>query len=451
MESWTIIIIGATGDLSRRRLIPTLYELLKHQQVSFDFIGAAKEEISAHTLISESIPHADKDLLATLLSRSHYQKIDFEKPESFIALTKAILAGEKLSGTKNRLVYCAIDSHWYHVVTEILCKEQILIRSNPHHRIVYEKPFGWDAESAQTLNSAVTSLLDEEQIYRVDHYMSKALVASLLTMRFSNVFFEPLWNNEYIDHVQIVLSEKDTLKKRGSFYDRYGALKDVVQNHLFQLLAYVTLEKPSVLDHESISTAKLTILKELTFTDGIRGQYRGYTTVPGVDQESTTETYAFLRAEINSPRWSGVPLYLVTGKGLDHKSTEIHIIFKPQNHAPSNRLVIKVSPHATLLLTMNAQKIEEPEIVPVSLEFCYRCTFGPQPHSYQTLFLDIMKGDKTIAVSFEEIEAAWNCIAQIEMLKLPLYHYEISSAGPQEAQALSTSYQLNKPRPGSKA
>ncbi len=446
MEVWTIIIIGASGDLSRRRLIPTLYEMLKHEKdLSFLFVGAAKDAISIEQLLTESIAHRDPALLEKLITRSTYQTIDFTDPETFSELAKTIVQQEKNGDhtTQRRLVYLAIDSRWYSGVTASLCKEGILQKSVVTHRIIYEKPFGWDTASALSINNEVTHLLDEDQIYRVDHYISKALVTSLLTTRLSNVFFEPILNSDYVDQVQIILSEKDTLEKRGLFYDRYGTLKDVVQNHMLQLLACIGMEKPPSLDHESVTEYKKTVLREIKVIDGLLGQFHGYRDIPGVSENSTRETYALLRAEITTPRWHKVPFYLKTGKALDYKSTEIHIVFKPQKLADvsipfeSNRLIIRISPDSALLLRLNAQKIREPELVPVSLEFCYRCTFGAQPHSYETLFHDVMKGDKSVAVTFDEIEYAWECISQIEKLKLPLYSYKVGSSGPLEAEEFS--------------
>lgn len=451
MKGWTIIIIGATGDLSRRRLIPTLYEMLKHQEDgSYAFIGAAKESVAIAPLIKESVPHGDPHLLEGLIERSSYQTVDFSHPESFSLLARKIDEQEmKLSLPGNRLVYLAIGSEWYGPVTTYLCQKGIIKKNCPSHRVIYEKPFGWDTDSARTINECITQLLDEEQIYRVDHYISKALVTSLLLTRVSNVFFEPVWNGDYIDQVQIILSEKDTVQKRGEFYDRYGALKDVVQNHMLQLLSCIGMEKPPSFSPECISDYKRFILQHIRFTDGLLGQYTGYKEVPGVAPGSTRETYALLRAEINTPRWQGVPFLLKTGKALDHKSTEIHLIFKPQKLAQelttfdANRLIIRISPDSALLLKLNVEKVREAESVPISLEFCYRCTFGSQPHSYETLFYDVMKGDKSIAINFEEILYAWESMSALTELSLPLYSYAPGSSGPQEAEAFSKKYSIS--------
>ncbi len=452
METWTIIILGATGDLSRRRLIPTLYEIVKHRKdLTFSFIGAAKDEIAIADLIKKSIPDGAPEVIEELIKRSSYQAIDFTKPETFKALADLIADQEKahdLSG--QRLVYLAVASQWYCTITKLLHEYEIIKRCDTH-RIVYEKPFGWDADSAREINACITKILEEDQIYRVDHYLSKALVTSLLLTRFSNVFFEPVWNSQYIDQVQIILSETISLEGRGDFYDQYGALKDVVQNHMLQLLAYIGMEQPPSFTPGIVSTFKSYILNHTTITDGLLGQYESYRSVPGVAADSTRETYVILRAEIHTPRWQNVPFFIKTGKALDYKSTEIHIVFKPQSKRlihksglfDANRLIIRISPDSAILLRLNAQKGREPAILPISMEFCYRCTFGlEQPHSYETLFYEIMRGDKSAVVSLDEIVYAWNIINDIKKLSLPLYPYAPGSGGPQEADAFSKKYDI---------
>ncbi len=452
METWTIIILGATGDLSRSRLLPTLYEIIKHRDdLSFAFIGSAKDQIDIVDLIQESIT-GDKELIAKLCKRSSYIQVDFTKPETFKELAEHIDTTERkhtLSG--NRLVYFAIASQWYCTVTKLLTQYGI-VSKNGTHRVVYEKPFGWDAQSAQEINACITKELTEEQIYRVDHYLTKSLVTSLLLTRFSNVFFEPIWNNTYIDQVQILLNETEMLDKRGDFYDKYGALKDVVQNHMLQLLSFIAMEKPPSFDPETISEYKNHVLKHTTITDGLLGQYDSYKQVPGVDPNSHTETYALLKAKVDIPHFKNIPIYIKTDKALDTKSTEIHIVFKPQAQElmqktgtfDANRLIIRISPDSAILLRLNAQKARAPEVLPISMEFCYRCTFGQeQPHSYETLFYEIMRGDKSATVTLEEIVYAWNIIAQIQNLSLPLHSYTPGSSGPPEAQEFTKKYGIN--------
>ncbi len=457
METWTIIILGATGDLARRRLIPTLYEIMLHKKdLSFAFVGAAKEVVAIESLINNCLPNGKKEIIQQLITSSIYVPIDFTDADSFKTLAKEIDRIEKqhnLSG--NRLVYFSVASQWYCDVTRLLTEYSIINKHDPsskvQHRLVYEKPFGWDAQSARDINACITSFVHEHQIYRIDHYLSKALVTSLLLTRFSNVFFEPIWNAEFIDQVQITLTETITLAGRGDFYDQYGALKDVVQNHILQLLAFIAMDKPPLCDPQTISSYRSSILQHIKITDGLLGQYDGYRSVPGVAPDSTRETYALLRAEITKPRWKDVPFFIKTGKALDTKSTEIHIVFKPQQmhfaHGAktfeSNRLIIRISPDSAILLRLNAQKGREPEILPISMEYCYRCTFGQeQPHSYETLFYEIMHGDKSAVVSLDEIVYAWDCIHEIENLNLPLLSYTPGSSGPDEEKVFTEKYAI---------
>ncbi len=449
METWTIIILGATGDLSRSRLLPTLYEISKHKKdLSFAFIGAAKDSIDITDLIYKSVK-GDQQIIDTLCKRSSYIQIDFTEPASFKRLAEQVAHVEReLNLSGQRLVYLSIASQWYCTVTELLTKYGI-IGKTPFHRVVYEKPFGWDDQSAEEINDCLIKELTEEQIYRIDHYLTKSLVTSLFVTRFTNVFFEPVWNNQYIDQVHITLTEQERLDKRGTFYDQYGALKDVVQNHLLQLLSFVAMEKPPTFDPQTVSDYKSVVLRHTTITDGLLGQYESYKKVPGVAPDSQTETYALLKAEVSTPRWENVPFFIKTGKALATKSTEIHIVFKPQTEEliaqtgtlDTNRLIIRISPDSAIFLRLNAQKKQAPEVVPISMEFCYRCTFGQeQPHSYETLFYEIMKGDKSATVTLDEIVYAWDVIAHIQNLALPLYSYKAGTSGPQEAYSFSKKY-----------
>lgn len=457
MESWSIIILGATGDLSRKRLIPALYAMLRHKpHLSFIFIGAAKDVTTAETLIHESIPQGDSEVVSHLISRSSYKAIDFNKEEDFHVLATHIAALEKehkMSG--NRLVYLSVASEWYCKLTQYVVAAGIIQNQknlqNKYHRIVYEKPFGSDAHSAKEINNCITDLLTEEQLFRVDHYLTKALTNSLTLLRFSNIFFEPVWNAQYVDQVHILLSETASVEGRGAFYDTYGALKDVVQNHMFELMALIGMERPASVNHYDLSDTKTALLRSIAVTDGLLGQYEGYTQVAGVQPHSQRETFALLRCIVNNPRWQGVPFYLKTGKCLSYKSTEIHLVFKPlskgiigqEGFFRPNRLIIHISPDSGFVLSMNSRVGLEHQTKEITMDFCYRCSFGYEtPHSYERLFLELFAGDKTIAVSPKEIQTAWEIIDQVTKLKLPLYTYKPSSYGPTEIDAFTQKYAI---------
>jgi glucose-6-phosphate 1-dehydrogenase len=277
-------------------------------------------------------------------------------------------------------------------------------------------------------------------VYRIDHYLTKEVVSNIAMIRFTNCVLEPLWSNRYIDHVQIILSESVGIENRGGYYDAYGALRDVVQNHMLELLALICMESPEKLTGDYIRMERVKVLKKLQFLDGILGQYEGYEQEPQVKSNSTTDTYAVLKLAVNTPRWSGVPFYLKTGKYLHKKETIIHIKFKQVNclllqgcPTDSNWLTIQIDPEATFVLTLNVKKPNSMEIVPVGMEFCHSCIFGLQtPQAYEVLFEEIIRGEQSVSVRFDEIEYAWKLIDAVEDKKLPLFKYAKGSTGPQE-------------------
>lgn len=457
-SNWTIIILGATGDLSRKKLLPALYYLFKHNnKANFIFIGAARDnKIDIKTLFEQSNISASKDDISytnELLKRSYYYAVDFNNPSDFDKLAKAINSAELEQNMQdnNRLIYLAASAHFYCSITKNLISSGIIKKedknSTKHYRVVYEKPFGWDLESAKAINRCIDKLINEEQIYRVDHYLTKALVNSIGLIRFSNILFEPVWNKEYVDHVQIIFSEKVSVEGRGAFYDQYGALKDVVQNHMLQMLSLVAMERPESLDAVSVSKAKCQVLRNTFITHGLKGQYKGYLQEPGVNPLSMTETFAVLKCYIDTARWHNVPFYLKTGKTLVHKSTEIHIVFKQipkelfllKGNYDSNVLTIRISPNSGFSLRLNVQKASSPyNVIPMSMDFCYHCFFGHDvPRAYEILLRDVMSGDKSISVSPEEIELAWQIIAQANKLKLNLYRYEQGTQGPHESEVFA--------------
>jgi glucose-6-phosphate 1-dehydrogenase len=448
MSDVTIILFGATGDLSHRKLLPAFYSMLKHTHIrKFLFIGTAREVIDTRELFHQVFKDEQDSFVKELQERFYYMPLDSADAEGFKKLSLLIAAKEQEHGMAgNRIVYLAVPAELYCILTKEVVQAGIIERQSAlqgiYHRIVYEKPFGWDLASAYAINTCIKELLAEIQIYRVDHYLTKALVTSIGLSRLSNKIFEPLWNNKHIDNVQIILSETDSIEGRGEFYDRYGALKDVVQNHMFQLLSLIAMEPPATLDPTHVSEAKKEVLKELIIKDGILGQYKGYREESGVNSDSTTETFAVLSCTIPTARWKGVPFYLKTGKCLRQKSTDIFITFKgvsrdiidlPGTFAP-NALTIRVSPNAGFSLQLNTQKGLNKTVVPITMNFCYRCVFGyEEPHSYERLFYNVIHGDKSISVSSEEIEYAWRGIEQIKKLQLPLYEYNCGTTGPEAA------------------
>lgn len=464
MSKWTIIILGASGDLSKKNIIPALCGLIKHKpDFEFIFIGTAKDDITKEKLLeSANISLVDREQFLNVLNeRSTYYMLDFDDQEEFKKFAQFIEKYEQENNMPgNRLVYLAVAAQLYCSITKKLIvsgiiKHESQLRSNLKNIVTYEKPFGWDLESSESINQCVNNLISNNQIYRVDHYLTKALVSSMVSIRFSNSIFEHIWNNNYIDQVQIIFSEDISIAGRGAFYDRFGAIKDVLQNHMLQLLSLVAMEKPKTLEGQDISEAKCNVLKNAVIQEGITGQYIGYQEEKAVKSASTTETFAILKCAINTPRWHNVPFYLKTGKNLDRQVTEIRVILKAVNKNifslngfyDPNIITFCISPSSDFSLRLNMQQHSLhnniSNVIPISMDFCYNCFFGCDlPLSYETLIYDIINGDKSISVNFDEIKYAWLLLESLKKLKLPLYEYQIGTNGPKEAQNFAEKYNI---------
>ncbi len=452
MKNVTIILFGATGDLSKRKILPALYQLfVKNKLEKVIIVGAAFDDVTSDQMIDAAKPFVqDKDetIWSGLRAISYYKKIDFTKPADFESLRAFVQECElKHKMVPSRLFYAATAADFFCPITHNSAEVGLLQRKNTHdqvwHRIVYEKPFGHDLQSAHTINECIKNCIDESQVYRIDHYLTKEVVSNIAMIRFTNCVLEPLWSNRYIDQVQIVLSESVGLEGRGIYYDAYGALRDVVQNHMLELLALICMESPEKLTGDYIRAERVKVLEKVKFIDGILGQYDGYTDEPHVKKDSHTDTYASLKLAIDTPRWVGVPFYLKTGKCLDKKETIIHIKFKQVDcllmrgcPTDSNWLTIQIAPEATFVLTLNVKKPNTADtMMPVGMEFCHSCLFGVQtPEAYEVLLDEVARGEQSISVRFDEIEHAWKLIDVIEQQKLPLFTYEKKSKGPQEEQ-----------------
>lgn len=452
MNSCTIIIFGATGDLSKKKLIPAIYKLVAGNKLgNFVVVGSAIEDITAEQMLNhakEFIPTIDEQVWDTLRGRTYYHQVNVVKQEGFDVLHILVTRLEKKYGLRgNRLLYLAVAAHFFCSITHHVARSGLAQRlAKPEqqwHRIVYEKPFGHNLQSAHDINMCIAKLFNETQIYRIDHFLTKEVVSNIVLVRFTNCVFEPLWNNRFIDQVQIILSETIGIQERGGYYDRYGALCDVVQNHMLELLALVGMEAPEKLTGEYIRNERAKILEKVRFIDGVLGQYASYTKEQNVAPNSTTETFAALRLTVDNPRWAGVPFYLKTGKCLDKKETVIHIKFKQIDcllikNCPteSNWLTMKISPDATFSLRLNIKKPgSADELVPVSMEFCHSCIFGPYtPQAYEVVFEEIIRGEQATSVRFDEIEYAWRVIDYIKTKQLAILPYACGSKGPKESE-----------------
>lgn len=450
MNDCTLIILGATGDLTRRKLIPAIYKLIVDKKINnFIVVGAAIDNTTAAALLSKAdqfIENKDPVVWEQLVKNTYYTPVDFSSADDFeklAALVKKLEAERDLPG--NRLVYLATPANFFCSITQHVCDSGLIQKKNeqsdPWHRIVYEKPFGLDAHSASVINNCIAQNLNESQVWRIDHYLSKEIVGNIAMIRFTNCVFEPLWNNRFIDNIQIILSESIGIDGRGSYYDQFGALRDVVQNHMLELVALIAMEAPEKLLGEHIRKERVRVLQKIEVIDGILGQYQGYRQEPGVVSNSTTETFAALKLEVKNPRWAGVPFYLKTGKYLDKKKTVIHIKFKQVDcllatgcPLDSNYLTIQIDPDAGFSLNLFAKKPGTfNDLAPVKMNFSYQQRFGPlTPEAYENILQEIMKGEHSISIRCDEINYSWKIIDRIRALHCDEYSYEKGSTGPSE-------------------
>ncbi len=451
MNKSVIIILGATGDLSRHKIFPALYHLFMHKKLDDSMIiGAAIDDIATADLLERIKPiikPKDENSWRLFGERIAYVMVDFAKEKDFERLNDLVTQLEQTKNLPgNRLVYCAAAPYFYCQITQHVAQSGLIKkmdREMPWQRIVYEKPFGHDLQSAHEINTCIANHFNEQQIFRIDHYLTKELVANIALVRFTNIFFEPLWNNRYIESVQIIFDEKLSVDDRGAFYDKYGALADIMQNHMMQLLALIAMEAPPQLTGDNIRAERAKVLQKVKVVDAVVGQYEGYLQEKGVAPHSTTETFAQVYLRIDNPRWAGVPFYLRTGKCLEKKQTAIYIKFKHVDclltHAcprEPNYLTIQIEPESLFSLSINAKKPGTvDEVMPVHMLFC-RDSFQTEiPQAYETLLEEILKGDHSVSVRFDEIEYAWKIIDAIRALKFPLSLYKKGSTGPAQAQS----------------
>jgi glucose-6-phosphate 1-dehydrogenase len=480
-EPVTFVIFGATGDLAQRKLVPALYTLFKDGALQENFViaGFARREhddesfrdLMETALREHSRIAVDDESLQTFCSHLTYHRGDLSDPEAFCAFRERFEGDDALPA--NRLLYLSIASDLVEQTVEQLQASGLITApgQSPWTRVVVEKPFGRDLKSAQSLNRSLLSHLDESQIYRIDHYLGKETVQNILSFRFANTIFEPVFNRTYVDNIQITAAETVGMESgRGAFYDRTGALRDMVANHLFQLLCLVTMEPPDGLTAQAIRAEKMKILHALqpaaatrTRPTGYFGQYaagsetKAFQEEDRVDPESTTETFVALRMEINNWRWAGVPVYLRTGKRMAKKTTEIAIQFRipamqlfqhvacegdvcDLTGVRANTLIFRIQPDEGIFLQISAKRPSMQLVVEgVDMDFSYSGKWDKDlPEAYERLLLDAMRGDPTLFTRSDEVEAEWEVIDQIwqAMKDQPMLSYPPGSWGPSEIEAL---------------
>ncbi len=479
-----IVIFGATGDLTARKLMPAIYNLSIDNLLPADFyfIGIGRKKISNEgfqKMSNDSIERYSRSPLNNevwerISARIYYLSGDYDDLKTYQRLKKKISVIEKEAGRELQLLfYLSIPPSVFEPVLQNLGASGLASRSENNEKsskVIIEKPFGHDLDSARKLNDVIRQEFSESQVFRIDHYLGKETVQDLLVQRFANAIFEPIWNREYVDSVQITVAEEIGVGGRGGYYDKSGALRDMIQNHTMQLLSLIAMEPPVSLDPEAIRDEKVKVLKSIQHLkldkeggDAIRGQYiaglihgkkvPAYLEEDGIPHGSYTDTYASLRLFINNWRWKGVPFYVRSGKRMARRVSEIAIQFKrppgilfteDERYAvASNTMVIRIQPDEGITLLMNA-KIPglETRTQPVKMHFRYATTFGSNtPEAYERLILDAMIGDSTLFIRRDETEASWKIITPVIEFwegcgNKGLDNYVAGSWGPESADAM---------------
>jgi glucose-6-phosphate 1-dehydrogenase len=477
----SLIIFGATGDLAHRKLLPALYNLAHEGQLPerFEMVGVGRRDqehedfrdAARDSIDRFSRQRPDENVLEGLVRGMRYVQGSFDDDDVYVQVRRTLEEFDTWAGRKlDRVFYLSTAPEFFPLIAGKLGAAGLDQAEDAEVRIVIEKPFGYDLASARKLNAELLEVFDEPQIFRIDHYLGKETVQNLMALRFANALFEPVWNRNYIDHVQITAAEDIGIGGRAGYYEGAGALRDLVQNHMLQLLALLAMEPPTAFDADRLRDEKLKVLEAIVPPDvdqvtdiAVRAQYAagvvggvkvpGYLEEEGVAPDSRTETYAALRLHVSNWRWAGVPFYLRTGKRLARKLTEIAVILKPVPHIAfqssgsvgiqANQIVFTLQPDEGVSVSIGA-KIpgSRMRIRPVNMEFRYGTSFlSESPEAYERLILDAMRGDATLFTRNDEIEALWGIIDPILNAweadqKSPVPQYESGSAGPVEADAL---------------
>jgi glucose-6-phosphate 1-dehydrogenase len=461
------VILGGTGNLSLLKLLPALYQLLTQKNLKdrCQVLGVGTKDLGDEGFrdkAREALKDAgisSKEIDAWCDSCLHYQSLG-KSSEDYPALLARIESLEKeydIPG--NRVFYLALPPSVFPDAIKGI-GESGLNKSPGWVRLVIEKPFGRNLSSARELNSLGHRYFDESQIYRIDHYLGKETVQNLLIFRFANTIFESLWNRDRIESLEITVAESIGIGERSRYYEKAGALRDIVQNHLAQLLTLTAMEVPAVFEADAIRDEKVKVLRSIPpihAEDVIFGQYKkgkidgkevhGYKEEPGVAPDSSTETYVALRLRVDNWRWQGIPFYLRTGKRLPRRLTQIAVnfrhppvcIFKPYSSCQiqSNRLLITLQPDEGFHLFFDVKEPEEPlRLKTESLHFHYKEAFGALPDAYHTLIFDIMTGDQTLFVRADEVEASWEVFTPLLEKDIPVFSYAAGTRGPKEAEKL---------------
>ena len=453
-----LVIFGASGDLTKRKLVPSLFNLMKDGNLPTNFacVGVARREKtdeSFRTELAQDIKNFSRTKaydseISTFLKSVFYHRMEFHEDEGYKRLYLFLKQIDQNYGTlKNRIFYLSVQPAYFLLITEKLKKHAFMYSSQEKHtfsRIIIEKPFGHDYLSAISLQKSLLQFLTEKQIYRIDHYLGKETVQNLLVFRFSNSIFESLWNHRYVDNIQITVAESIGIEGRGPFYESQGLIRDIIQNHLMQLVSLVAMEPPINLTPDAIRDEKVKVLQSLRGCEGknretfaIRGQYTegfiegkevvAYRNEPLVNPLSSVETFAAIRLQIENWRWAGTPIYIRAGKRLPKRSTEIVISFKKEpnilfhkndKHNSQNQIIFRIQPNEGISIKFNAKIPPSPHLIQeVNMDFQYANYFGKKvPEAYERLIYDCIIGDNTLFARADESFYSWKFLT-------PILHY----------------------------
>lgn len=466
-----VIIFGATGDLTKRKLIPAFYNLYAKEIMggNIPIVGVARRIITKDQFVKllnlkEFIPHSSQEKLSKFLKQIYYYPLDFQKSKNYSDFTEYLDRTDKRYNCKgNKIFYLALPPNLFESAADMV-RSSNLVNGEGWKRAVFEKPFGYDLASARELNKCIYSIFKEEEIYRIDHYLAKELVQNIFVFRFANSIFERIWNHRFVDHVQITVAEKVGVETRGNYYDKAGAVRDMVQNHLLQVLSLVSMEPPQSLNADHIRDEKVKVLKALQKIKAdeiVTGQYGEgvidekkvlpYRKETLVVPDSETETYAALKVRINNKRWKGVPFYLRTGKRLSARYAQIDLMLKDvstklfSKHRPgtlSSGITIRIQPDEGIAIKFNAKYPGYGmKLHPAIMELCHPYQFDMNtPEAYETLVHEIILGDQTLFPRWDGVKASWDYIDPILRIiknkKKEFPNYRAGSFGPEEAERL---------------
>ena len=484
-----LIIFGASGDLTARKLVPAIFNLFKgrHLPENFVVLGASRSDLTDEAFrkkvvyesgfLKNELNDNQTEFITAFAEKIFYEDLGGAYDTDYSNLKSRIIALNADHGTEHNFIfYLSTPPNLYEIIAKNLCDQGLTVEGKGWKRLIVEKPFGYNLESAKKLNEALHEFFREPQIYRIDHYLGKETVQNLLVTRFANSIFEPLWNRNYIHHVEITNAESVGVEKRGGYYDKSGALRDMFQNHLLQIVSLIVMEPPIGDNAEEIRNEKVKALKslrimkdeEILFKNTIRGQYlaaeidgekvKGYREEDGVDPESTTETYAAIKFFVDNWRWADVPFYVRTAKRMPTKVTEVVIHFKSPHHQifkdsgisnKDNKLVIRIQPDEGVLIKFGVKvpgqgfKVER-----ANLDFYYSSLADTRVMTaYERLLLDAMQGDATLYARADEVEAAWEFVDPIlEYWKngkeVITYGYSAGMWGPKNGNELIEGYYM---------